>query len=57
MERTEGFFITVVEMQTGQRAWNSEVSSIDTAILMMGVLTAGEYFGSEVRAKADQALP
>lgn len=54
MERTEGFFYHFVEMQTGQRAWNSEVSSIDTAILMMGVLTAGEYFGGEVRAKAGQ---
>jgi len=54
MERTEGFFYHFVDMQTGKRAWNSEVSSIDTAILMMGVLTAGEYFGGDVQAKADQ---
>ena len=54
MERTEGFFYHFVDMQTGQRAWNSEVSSIDTAILMMGILTAGEYFGGEVQTKADQ---
>ena len=54
MERTEGFFYHFVDMQSGKRAWNSEVSSIDTAILMMGVLTAGEYFGGEVQTKADQ---
>lgn len=54
LERTEGFFYHFLDMQTGQRAWQSEVSSIDTAILMMGVLTAGQYFGSEVQQKADQ---
>ncbi len=54
MERTEGFFYHFVDMQTGKRAWNSEVSSIDTAILMMGVLTAGEYFGGDVQTKAGQ---
>jgi hypothetical protein len=54
MERTEGFFYHFADMQTGKRAWNSEVSSIDTAILMMGVLTAGEYFGGDVQTKADQ---
>ena len=54
MERTEGFYFHFVDMKTGARAWNSEVSSIDTSILMMGVLTAGEYFGDEVAAKAKQ---
>ena len=54
MERTEGFFYHFVDMQTGKRAWNSEISSIDTAILIMGVLTAGEYFGGDVQTKADQ---
>jgi hypothetical protein len=54
MERVNGFFYHFVDMESGERAWNSEVSSIDTAILLMGVLTAGEYFGGEVKAKADQ---
>lgn len=54
MERTEGFFYHFVNMETGQRAWESEVSSIDTAILMMGVLTAGEYFGGAIQAKAER---
>ncbi len=52
MERVEGFYYHFVEQKTGQRAWNSEVSSIDTSILMMGVLTAGEYFGGEIADKA-----
>lgn len=54
MERTEGFFYHFVDMQSGARAWKSEVSTIDTAILLMGALTAGEYFGGEVQAKAEQ---
>lgn len=54
MDRTEGFYYHFVDMQTGKRAWDSEVSSIDTAILMMGVLTAGQYFGGEVQTKAQQ---
>lgn len=54
MERVEGFYYHFVDMQSGQRAWESELSTIDTAILMMGVLTAGEYFGGEVESKARQ---
>lgn len=54
MERVEGFFYHFVDMQTGARAWQSEVSSIDTAILMLGVLTAGDYFGGDVQRKAQQ---
>ena len=54
MERTEGFFYHFVEMKTGRRAWNSEVSNIDTSILLMGVLSAGEYFGGDIERKARQ---
>jgi hypothetical protein len=31
-------------MQTGKRVWKCELSTIDTAILMAGVLTAQSYF-------------
>jgi len=41
-------------METAKRAWNSEVSIIDTAIALCGALTAGEYFGGEVKQKAEQ---
>jgi hypothetical protein len=54
MERVEGFFYHFVDMQTGKRAWKSEVSNIDTSILLMGVLSAGEYFGGEIETKAKQ---
>lgn len=54
MDRIEGFYYHFVEMSTGKRAWNSEVSSIDTAILMLGVLSVAEYFGGEIETKASQ---
>jgi len=54
MDRVEGFYYHFVSMDTGKRAWSSEVSSIDTSILLMGVLSAGEYFGGEIEARARQ---
>lgn len=54
MERIEGFYFHFVELDTGQRAWESEISSIDTSLLLMGVLTAGQYFGGEVQNKAQE---
>ncbi len=39
-----GFFYHFLDMTTAHRAWNSEVSSIDTAIFLAGALFAGEYF-------------
>jgi hypothetical protein len=54
MERVEGFFYHFVNMQTAKRAWKSEVSTIDTSLLLMGVLSAGEYFGGEIEVKAQQ---
>jgi hypothetical protein len=54
MDRVEGFYYHFVGQETGERAWESEVSSIDTAILLMGVLTAGQYFGGEIAEKAQQ---
>lgn len=56
MNRVEGFYYHFVDMKTAERAWGSEVSSIDTAILMMGVCSVGEYFGGEIQAKATEIL-
>src|SRR5437667_514292 len=39
-----GFCFHFVDMGTGARAFTSEVSSIDTAILLCGVLTCRRYF-------------
>lgn len=54
-----GFFYHFLEVATGRRAWRSELSTIDTTILIAGALTAAAYFDratsaeSEVRALAD----
>ena len=42
-----GFFYHYVDMTTGARAFTSEVSSIDTAILLCGVLTCRAYFSDK----------
>ncbi|HUO15535.1 MAG TPA: glucoamylase family protein [Verrucomicrobiae bacterium] len=39
-----GFFYHWGNINTGERVWESEVSSVDTAILLCGVLTCREYF-------------
>jgi hypothetical protein len=39
-----GFFYHFVDMNSGARVWNCEVSSIDTSILLCGVLTCRQYF-------------
>ena len=39
-----GFYYHFLDMQTGRRAWRSELSSVDTALLIAGVLTAAAFF-------------
>jgi hypothetical protein len=39
-----GWFYHWMDVTTGERRWDSETSSIDTALLLAGVLTAKEYF-------------
>ena len=43
-----GFFYHFVDMTSGGRIWNCEVSSIDTALLMAGVLTVRNYFHDDL---------
>ncbi len=42
-----GWFYHWMDWRTGARAWNSEVSSIDTALLLSGILTARQYFSDD----------
>jgi hypothetical protein len=50
-----GFFYHFVDMNTGDRVWSSEVSSIDTSILLCGVLTCRQYFqDSQIQSLASQ---
>jgi hypothetical protein len=56
----KGFYYHFLDMDSGRRAWNCELSNIDTALLMAGVLAAASYFSDDtedevqVRALADQ---
>lgn len=54
MESTNGFFYHFVNMKSAKREWNSEVSIIDTGIFICGAILVGEYFGGEIKEKADR---
>ena len=51
-----GWYLHFMDASTGEPRLNSEVSSIDTALLLAGVLTAQGYFlnDREIRTLADQ---
>jgi hypothetical protein len=40
----KGFYYHFLDMHTGARVWRSELSMIDSALLVAGALTAGKYF-------------
>ena len=42
-----GWFYHWMDRQTGERRWKSEISSIDTALLLGGVLTARQCFAGD----------
>ena len=44
MPNENGFFYHFVDLSTGARAFTSEVSSIDSSILMCGILTCRQHF-------------
>ena len=44
-----GFYYHFVNHKTGERVWECELSSIDTGLLLAGILTARQYYkGTEV---------
>lgn len=43
-DHKEGFFYHFIDRESGRRVWDSEASSIDTALLLAGALLAGQYF-------------
>jgi hypothetical protein len=43
----KGFYYHFLDMQTGKRVWHCELSLIDTALLMAGILTAAGYFDGD----------
>lgn len=56
----KGFYYHFLEMHTGKRTWDCELSTIDTTFLMAGALSAANYFISddknetELRSLADK---
>ncbi|MGC1371815.1 MAG: glucoamylase family protein [Candidatus Sulfotelmatobacter sp.] len=44
MPTHRGFFYHFADINTGERVWDSEVSSVDTAMLLCGVLTCRRHF-------------
>ena len=43
----KGFYFHFLDIHTGKRVWQSELSMIDTALLIAGALTAGMYFTTD----------
>jgi hypothetical protein len=52
---TSGFLYHFITPE-GTRQDSSEVSTADMALFLAGVVTAGEYFGGEIKNKTDQIL-
>jgi hypothetical protein len=44
MPTHRGFFYHFADVNSGERVWDSEVSSVDTAILLCGILTCRRHF-------------
>jgi hypothetical protein len=44
----KGFYYHFLDMQSGRRAWNCELSTIDTALLLAGALAASLYFDRDL---------
>ena len=53
VEGKNGFFYHFIDINTGKRVWNCEISIIDTGIFICGAITAGEYFGGEIKEKVE----
>lgn len=55
--RHNGFFYHFMEMDTGERAWTCELSSIDSALVFAGAIVAREYFADpEITALVNRLL-
>ena len=55
LPNVNGFFYHFVDMNSGARVWNCELSSIDTAILLCGVLMCRQYFqDAQIQSLASQ---
>jgi hypothetical protein len=49
----KGFYYHFLDMKSGKRIWESELSIIDTALLLAGILTASVYFSESVQSETE----
>jgi hypothetical protein len=45
----KGFYYHFLDMRTGRRVWDCELSTIDSTFLISGALTAAEYFDRDTK--------
>jgi hypothetical protein len=46
-DQEHGWFYHWMDVSSGERKWDSETSSVDSAFLLAGILTAAEFFSSD----------
>jgi len=57
------YYLPFLDMETGQRVWDCELSTVDSAFLLAGMLTAATFFDQdtaeehEIRTLADALYP
>ena len=49
----KGFFYHFLDIETGRRVWQCELSTIDSAFLFAGALTVGAYFDRDTRDETE----
>ncbi len=49
----KGFYYHFLDLQSGKRVWQSELSLIDTTLLLAGILIAGVYFSAINQSEAE----
>jgi hypothetical protein len=49
----KGFYYHFLDMQTGRRVWQCELSTLDTALLLAGVLTVSVYFDQDTEEERE----
>jgi hypothetical protein len=51
-----GFYYHFLDMQTGRRAWKCELSTVDSAFLLAGMLTSASYFDADTAGEQEIRL-
>ena len=49
----QGFYYHFLDAVTGQRSWESELSTIDTTMLISGMLVAAQYFDRDLTGERE----